>query len=74
MSILGKNVIFFKHSNVLTNFIVLILDRHLDFSFEKVYHIVWISHLRHIFLLAFRHVAAEKSLVETIIKNHPLVR
>jgi hypothetical protein len=73
VSILGENMIFFKHPNMLTNFIVLILDRHLDFSFEKVYHVVWVSHLRHIFLLALQHAAAEKSLVETIIKNHPFV-
>jgi hypothetical protein len=57
----------------LTNFIVLVLNRHLDFSFEKVNHIVWITHLGHIFLLVFEYFTAKEPLVEAVVEDHPFV-
>lgn len=66
-------MIFFKHLYVLTNFVVLILDSHLNFSLEKVNHIVRISHFRHIFLLTSCYTLTVVAFVETVVENHTFI-
>jgi len=73
MCILSKDMILLEHFYVLTNFVVLVLDSHLNLSFKKINHVVGISHLRHLLLFIFCDVFVVIALIKTVVKHHAFV-